>query len=163
VTAYRALELLHDAGFRMHDEDIRKGFAGVDNLTGLRGRWETLRRRPRVICDVGHNEAGISYILEQLATEKYDQLHWVLGLVNDKDTDGILSLMPSDALYYFCKANIPRGMDANELKSKASAFGLRGAVFPSVVEAYQAALNNASKKSLVFVGGSTFVVAEVIS
>ncbi len=162
VTAFRALELMQDSGFRIQDGHIKQGFADVVKLTGLRGRWETIRKRPRVICDVGHNEAGIRYFMEQLATEKYDRLHWVLGLVNDKDAGAILSLLPAGATYYFCKANIPRGMDALELKAKAREFGLQGSVYPSVAAAYRAALGNAGKKDLVFVGGSTFVVAEVI-
>lgn len=111
---------------------------------------------------MGHNEAGIRYIIEQLQTEKFERLHWVFGLVNDKDADGILALLPKNATYYFCKANIPRGMDANELSGKAGKFSLNGKIYPSVAEAYQAALSNAGNRDLVFVGGSTFVVAEVI-
>jgi dihydrofolate synthase/folylpolyglutamate synthase len=111
---------------------------------------------------VGHNEAGIRYILEQLGQEKFNKLHWVFGLVNDKDADSILKLLPADAVYYFCKANIPRGLDADELRKKANAFGLKGTVYPSVKNAFQNALQAAGEDDLVFVGGSTFVVAEVL-
>jgi dihydrofolate synthase / folylpolyglutamate synthase len=111
---------------------------------------------------VGHNEAGIRFIIEQLKNEDYKCLHWVLGMVNDKDISGILRILPRECTYYFCKADIPRGLDANELKDMAGKFGLEGKVYDSVGSAYTAALGKASKNDLVFVGGSTFVVAEVI-
>jgi dihydrofolate synthase/folylpolyglutamate synthase len=169
VTAYQALKVLSDLGFR--NEDLRSGvteyyisagFKNVIKLTGLQGRWQVLKRKPKVICDVGHNEAGIRFIIEQLKVEDFKLLHWVFGMVNDKDAESILKLLPGDAIYYFCKADIPRGLDARELQQKAKAFGLNGNVYPTVKEAYQAALSVSTDKDLIFIGGSTFIVAEVL-
>jgi dihydrofolate synthase/folylpolyglutamate synthase len=162
ATSYQAVRLLIEAGFSISEENIHHGYKNVIRQTGLQGRWQTIPGKPKTICDVGHNEAGIRYILDQLNTEKYKQLHWVFGLVNDKDADGILELLPDSAIYYFCKANIPRGLDAEELRRKANAFGLNGNVFSSVNAAYMAAKDAAGKNDLVFVGGSTFIVAEVL-
>jgi dihydrofolate synthase/folylpolyglutamate synthase len=162
ITSYQAIQLLNSKGFSISDEHIRHGYRNVIRQTGLQGRWQIIGKNPKTICDVGHNEAGIGYILQQLDAEKYKTLHWVFGLVNDKDADGILRLLPSTAVYYFCKANIPRGLDANELRQKANAFGLNGNVFSSVNAAYMAAKDAAGENDLVFVGGSTFVVAEVL-
>ena len=162
ITSFQAIQILQEAGFHITAEMIRHGFRNVIKQTGLQGRWQIISRKPRTICDVGHNEAGIKYILEQLQTEKFSKLHWVFGLVNDKDSSGILGLLPASAVYYFCKANIPRGLDAYELKRQANSFGLNGEVYPSVNEAYAAAKSAAGADDLVFVAGSTFVVAEVI-
>jgi dihydrofolate synthase/folylpolyglutamate synthase len=162
TTSFEAIQLLRQTGFEISDEQIRYGYRNVLRQTGLRGRWEILSRKPKIICDVGHNEAGIRYILEQLETEKYNKLHWVFGLVNDKDADSILSLLPKSAVYYFCKANIPRGLDVDELENKAFGFGLKGKKYSSVQEAYNAASKAARANDLVFIGGSTFIVAEVL-
>jgi dihydrofolate synthase/folylpolyglutamate synthase len=162
ITSFQVIKLLIESGFNISEDAIRSGYNSVIRQTGLQGRWQSLPGKPRVICDVGHNEAGIGYILEQLGQEKFDHLHWVFGLVNDKDTDSILKILPPDAVYYFCKANIPRGLDAEELRQKAYVFGLNGKVYPSVKDAYQEALQTAGEDDLVFVGGSTFVVAEVL-
>jgi dihydrofolate synthase / folylpolyglutamate synthase len=162
ATSYQAIRLLIVSGFRITEENIHHGYKNVIRQTGLQGRWQLIPGQPRTICDVGHNEAGIRYILEQLKTEKFKRLHWVFGLVNDKDSSSILQLLPESTTYYFCKANIPRGLDAAELREKASLFGLKGEVYNSVDEAFQAAKNAAGDQDLVFVGGSTFIVAEVI-
>jgi dihydrofolate synthase / folylpolyglutamate synthase len=162
LTAYQALILLNENGFRITENDIRKGFRNVISNTGLQGRWQKLQNKPKVICDVGHNEAGISYILQQLQDEKFEKLHWIFGLVNDKDASTILGMLPKKTTYYFCKANIPRGLKVDALKEKADSFGLKGKTYPSVKNAYQAALEAAGDHDLVFVGGSTFVVAEVL-
>jgi dihydrofolate synthase/folylpolyglutamate synthase len=162
VTALRALELLKDAGYDIQDHHIRRGFSEVVKLTGLRGRWETIRKRPRVICDVGHNEAGIRYITEQLTEETFHHLHWVFGMVSDKEPDDILGLLPGHASYYFCRPDIPRGLDETELKMRAERYGLRGMTYPSVKHAYRSALEAAGAHDLILVAGSTFVVAEVI-
>ena len=161
VTAYQVLKVL-SLRMKIEEEDILNGFKDVTTLTGLKGRWQTLKRKPKVICDVGHNEAGISYIIEQLKVEDFKSLHWVFGMVNDKDAESILKLLPGDAIYYFCKADNPRGLNASELQKLAKTFGLRGKVYPSVLEAYNAALAAADDNDLVFIGGSTFVVAEVL-
>jgi dihydrofolate synthase / folylpolyglutamate synthase len=162
ITAYQSILLMRESGFAIADKQIRQGFRDVLKQTGLQGRWQTLARNPKTICDVGHNEAGIRYIIEQLSQENFNKLHWVFGMVNDKDEDGILSLLPESATYYFCKANIPRGLDAEELRQKAGKYRLKGKAYPSVKNAYQAALEAAGEDDLIFVGGSTFVVAEVL-
>jgi dihydrofolate synthase / folylpolyglutamate synthase len=162
VTSYQVIQILRNSGFNIPDNAIRSGYRQVIRQTGLQGRWQVISRNPNIICDVGHNEAGIQYILEQLKLEKFDRLHWVFGLVNDKDAVSILKLLPAEAVYYFCKADIPRGMDAAELGQIAASFGLQGRNYSSVNVAYQAALESARAHDLVFVGGSTFVVAEVL-
>jgi dihydrofolate synthase/folylpolyglutamate synthase len=162
ITSYQALQLLKECGFRITEDAVNHGYKNVIRQTGLQGRWQIISRKPKTICDVGHNEAGIRYIMEQLKTEEFETLHWVFGLVNDKDADSILKLLPSSAIYYFCKANIPRGLDASELRNKATTFGLEGKVFSSVKEAYQSACKSAGDHDLVFIGGSTFIVAEVL-
>lgn len=153
---------LKEKGYHINEDSIRSGFKNVIRLTGLQGRWQTIARKPKTICDVGHNEAGISHILEQLKDEKFNRLHWVFGLVNDKDADSILGMLPEHALYYFCKANIPRGLDVDILRAKANSFRLKGSTYPSVKDAYHAAVKAAGKNDLIFIGGSTFVVAEVL-
>jgi len=162
ISSFQVIKLLIESGFDISDEAIRSGYRNVIRLTGLKGRWQVMSGKPKTICDVGHNEAGIKYILEQLGKEKFNRLHWVFGLVNDKDADSILKLLPSKAVYYFCKANIPRGLDAEELGQKANSYGLRGKAFLSVKEAFLAAQQSAGENDLVFIGGSTFVVAEVL-
>ena len=137
---------------------------GVSKLerTGLQGRWQQLQTRPLCIADTGHNEAGIRCVVEQLKSLRFQHLHIVFGMVADKDTDRILPLLPKDAVYYFTRARIPRAMPAEELQGKALACGLKGSVYPSVKNAYRTALRNAGPRDVVFVGGSTFVVAEVL-
>ncbi len=130
--------------------------------TGLKGRWQQLNTRPLAIADTGHNEAGIRMVLEQLAQLPCKQLRIVLGMVSDKDIDGILPLFPKDAVYYFVNARIPRAMKASELRKRAAAFGLKGNVYPSVRNGYRSAMADASSKDVVYVGGSTFVVAEIV-
>jgi dihydrofolate synthase / folylpolyglutamate synthase len=162
IAAYQAIQILRKSGFNISEEHIRHGFRNVIRQTGIQGRWQVISRKPKAICDIGHNEAGIRYILEQLKLEEFEKLHWVFGLVNDKDADSILKLLPQDAVYYFCKANIPRGLDAGELGKYAMKLGLQGEVYPSVKEAYHAARIAAGVNDLIFVGGSTFIVAEVL-
>ena len=134
----------------------------VKALTGLRGRWEVLSKHPLTVCDTGHNPEGIQEVLNNINTLPYKTLHFVIGLVNDKDITKILEMLPVDAIYYFCKPGIPRGLAANNLKLQAEGFGLHGKVYSSVKGALQSAQNNAGSYDLVFVGGSTFVVAEVV-
>ncbi|OIQ66285.1 bifunctional protein FolC [mine drainage metagenome] len=134
----------------------------MKKLTGLHGRWEVLSKNPLTICDTGHNPEGIQEVLQNIASVKYDHLHFVIGIVNDKDLSKILLTLPKDCTYYFCRPDIPRGLEAESLKLKAESFGLRGGVYPSVMVALHAAQQNAGENDLVFVGGSTFVVAEVV-
>ena len=143
-------------------ETIKKGFLHVVKNTGLLGRWQQLNEKPKVICDTAHNSHGLKIVLNQIDNEKFNTLHIVLGVVNDKDLDSILPLFPKKANYYFCKPNIPRGLDATILKQKASEYQLIGNLYNSVSNAYEDALKNASKNDFIFIGGSTFVVAEVL-
>lgn len=163
ATVLKALELLNQQGrFRVSDKALRQGLSQVKKNTGFRGRWYQLGKRPRVICDTGHNSDGIKMVTSQLSTLLYDKLRIVLGMVDDKDVKGVLSLFPRDATYYFCKPGVPRGLDPHILASAAASEGLKGEVYASVKEALQAAKKDASGNDLIFVGGSTFVVAEVV-
>lgn len=153
-------------------KDILAGLKKVKKLTGLHGRWETLQKSPRTICDTGHNTEGIKEVLNCVSREYRSEivkgkLHVVFGVVNDKDITGVLKLLQRDkhfskAAYYFCKPAIPRGLEADILMKQAAKFGLKGSVYPSVKKALRAARQGAQKRELVFVGGSTFVVAEVV-
>ncbi len=151
---------LHPGFFK--PEDIYSAFANVKSLTNFIGRWQILMQKPMVICDSGHNEAGFTYVMDQLKSIDYNKLHFVLGVVNDKDIDKMLIMLPHNALYYFAKANIPRGMDAKLLKERAKRYNLKGKSFSSVNKAYKTALVNAEDDDLIFIGGSIFVVAEVL-
>lgn len=144
------------------DNDIKKGFLNVIKNTNLQGRWQQLGENPKVICDTAHNAHGLSIVLNQLKKEQFEQLHIVLGVVNDKDLEEILPLFPKNAIYYFCKPNIPRGLDAAILSIKATEFNLVGEIYNSVSNAYQSAIKNASPKDLIYIGGSTFVVSEIL-
>jgi dihydrofolate synthase/folylpolyglutamate synthase len=148
--------------FNLSEDIIRDGIAKVIRNTHLMGRWQILCQDPLTIADTGHNVAGIKEVVLQLAEMQYNKLHFVLGMVNDKDIDSVLQLLPHSAEYYFCKADIPRGLDANILAQKAFDLGLRGRVFESVSHAYRSAVNNAHFGDVVFIGGSNFTVAEVV-
>jgi dihydrofolate synthase/folylpolyglutamate synthase len=144
------------------EKSLTDGIKNVIANTGLQGRWQTLRENPAVICDTGHNFEGLECVLNQLSKIAAGKRRFVLGFVNDKDVDAILPLFPKNAIYYFTKASIPRAMDENVLMQKAIATGLRGCSFPSVKEAYAAALTDSEASDLIFIGGSSFVVAEVL-
>ncbi|MDO8897759.1 MAG: cyanophycin synthetase, partial [Bacteroidales bacterium] len=148
--------------FNIEEKDIRDGLGAVVRNTGLMGRWQILGRNPMVVADTAHNKDGIKEVAFQLRLMQFRQLHFVLGMVNDKAIDDLLQMLPRHAIYYFCKADIPRGMPAEEIATKAFEFGLRGKVYDSVRDAYFSALNAARTDDMVFVGGSTFVVAEVV-
>ena len=134
----------------------------VQQLTGLMGRWQKLQDRPLIYCDTGHNVDGITMVMEQIHRMSYAKLHVVLGMVADKDIDGMLSLLPADAIYYFARAALPRALDQNILKTKAKGFGLKGEAYPTVAQALEVAKGSANEDDLIYVGGSTFVVAEVV-
>jgi dihydrofolate synthase/folylpolyglutamate synthase len=161
-TVLSAIDELRKQGFTITDEHIQSALSQVKKLTGLHGRWEVLSQDPLTICDTGHNPEGISEVLKNIEDVPYDQLHFVMGVVNDKDISKILAMLPKNAIYYFCKPAIPRGLDAESLKLEAESYGLQGGVYLSVKAALQGAQNNAGKNDLVFVGGSTFVVAEIV-
>ena len=161
ATVICAVDILKDK-FKIEQKDLVNGLEFVVKNTNLMGRWQVLGRQPLVIADTGHNVGGIKEIVMQLSDMTFRKLHFVLGCVNDKDIDGILHLLPQYAEYYFCKADIPRGLDANILAEKALEAGLRGNVYESVQQAYNSAVNNAHFDDIVFIGGSNFTVAEVI-
>lgn len=157
-----AILTLRDGGLNVTDRHIRDGIAKVVNNTGLFGRWQQLAQAPYTICDTGHNIDGLTEVVAQLKTCKYEKLHFVIGMVNDKDVSSVLHILPKDARYYFCKASIPRAMDENILAEKAAAAGLQGTAYPTVTSAYAAAQQEAQRDDMIYIGGSTFVVAEVI-
>lgn len=162
VTVLAAVEELIAAGYDIRKNHIIKGINDVVKLTGLMGRYQILGSRPLRICDTAHNTDGLNMVMEQLRGESFRKLHFVLGVVSDKDIKGILKLFPQHATYYFCKADIPRGLDASLLRDQAAAYGLKGNVYASVKEAYEAACQAAGEEDIVFTGGSTFTVAEVL-
>jgi dihydrofolate synthase / folylpolyglutamate synthase len=148
--------------FKISEENIKNGLLNVLKNTGLQGRWQQLQENPLVICDTAHNKHGLEIVLQQIQKQKFDQLHFVFGVVNDKDLNTILSLFPKKAKYYFCKPNIPRGLDAGILQKKCLEFGLLGELYDSVADAYENALSNSSLNDMIYIGGSTFVVAEIL-
>ncbi|WP_264512657.1 bifunctional folylpolyglutamate synthase/dihydrofolate synthase [Flavobacterium sp. N1719] len=161
-TVQQALTVLNSvSNFDITESQIQAGFENVVANTGLLGRWQVLGEQPKIIADTAHNEHGLRIVLQQLMEEPKQRLHIVLGVVNDKDLTKILPLFPKDALYYFCKPNIPRGLDASVLGQLASDFGLTGKVYDSVSNAYQKAREQARPDDVIYVGGSTFVVAEL--
>jgi len=149
-------------GVHVSKEEIKDGLANIIKNTSLKGRWQIIDKNPLTICDTGHNTEGIKAVMQQIKQTPHKNLHFVFGMVNDKNPDSILFLLPKDASYYFCKADIPRAMDEDVLKEYAFKAGLNGKTYSSVREAYNIAQNNAGLDDLIFIGGSTFVVAEVI-
>lgn len=162
VTVVAALDELRVLGWNIDELAMRKGFRDVTEATGLLGRWQTLGSDPAIIADTGHNESGIREIVSQLKRTPFKKLHMVIGVVNDKDPGKILSLLPRNAKYYFCSFDLPRAMNAEELLIHAAQFQLKGEAFPSVKKALKAAKENAGRNDLIFIGGSTFVVAEAL-
>ena len=162
-TLLTALPILKEIGYRLTENDIRQGFAHVVELTGLMGRWQKLQDSPTLICDTGHNTGGIAYIAQQLRAQPYHRLHIVLGMVNDKDIRGVLALLPHEADYYFTQASVKRALPADELARLGTEAGLKGEAFANVPAAVRAAQKRSLPEDLIFVGGSTFVVADLLS
>lgn len=156
------VEELISQNWDISNEHLLKALLQVKENTGLRGRWEILQEFPRVVADTGHNKAGIQAVLNQLEQEKYNKLHVVFGMVNDKSATDILALMPKDANYYICEASIPRSKKAIELHAEALALKLNAMLVPSPVEAFNLAIKNSTKEDLIWVGGSTFIVADIL-
>ena len=154
--------LLETTSFQISEENVKQGLQKVVINTGLQGRWQQLGANPKIICDTAHNEHGLKIAINQLKKEKFAELHIVLGMVNDKKLKDILPIFPKNAKYYFCKPIISRGLDALVLQKEASEFGLEGKIYNSVSEAYEKAMDNASSDDFIYVGGSTFVVAEIL-
>lgn len=162
-TILSALNILRKKGFRISDEAMRKGFTNVCSLTGFMGRWQKIQESPRVVCDAGHNIGGIKYITEQLARTECRDLRIVFGMVSDKDIASVLEMMPKNAVYYFTQAGIKRAMPAEELRTKAAGYGLNGNSYPDVKQALNAAIAESSAEDFIFVGGSCFIVADLLS
>jgi dihydrofolate synthase/folylpolyglutamate synthase len=159
-TAVGAIKLLK--GFQVSEENIESGLFNVVKNTSLKGRWQVLQEHPKVICDTAHNKEGLEVVLQQLKKETFIKLHIVLGFVSDKKLEDVLPLFPNNANYYFCKPDIPRGLSAAVLQENAIQFDLIGKKYTSVKGALKSALLNANQQDIIYVGGSTFVVAEII-
>ncbi|WP_373801677.1 bifunctional folylpolyglutamate synthase/dihydrofolate synthase [Bacteroides heparinolyticus] len=162
-TILTALPLLKEAGYRLDEQSVRRGFAHVTELTGLMGRWQKLQNHPTLICDTGHNVGGITYIVEQLKQQAFHNLHIIIGMVNDKDIQGVLALLPEDAIYYFTQAGVKRALPANDLQKLAESAGLKGNCYPDVPSAVRAAQEKSLPEDFIFVGGSSFIVADLLA
>lgn len=162
LTVIQSIQILKEKGYQIADEALYAALKDVKGLTGLQGRWQTLGENPLIICDTGHNIGGITEVVQNINDTPHDQLHVVIGMVKDKDISGVLKLLPKDAHYYFCKPELERALPAAELAEEAKQYELIGDVFPTVQLAFQAAKDNADSNDMIFVGGSTFVVAEVL-
>lgn len=161
-TILNAVYKLIGLGYNIDETNIKNGFRNVCHLTGLMGRWQKLEENPTIICDTGHNIGGMKYIVEQLSRMKYDKLHIIIGMVNDKDISGVISLLPKNAKYYFTQASVKRALPAEQVKEIANNYGLKGEAYSSVEKALTIAKNNAKENDLIFIGGSTFIVADLI-
>lgn len=163
VTVVCAVRELMKIGYTIPSKAVYSGFAYVNELTGLMGRWQVIQElNPKIVCDTGHNVAGIRYVAEQLNNEKYETLHIVLGMVDDKDISSVLALLPKKAIYYFTRASIPRAMNEWKLQLMAQKYGLTGYSYPTVKEAIGAAKDWAKPNDFIFIGGSNFVVADAL-
>ncbi|WP_179348321.1 bifunctional folylpolyglutamate synthase/dihydrofolate synthase [Winogradskyella pacifica] len=161
-TVLQSVTILKSIGFTISEKNLEKGLLNVATNTGLQGRWQILGAEPKIICDTAHNKEGLTSVMKQLHEESFDHLHIVFGVVNDKDLEPIIPLLPKQATYYFCKPNVQRGLDAKVLKKTFGDNGLKGKVYESVEFALSVAKSNAKVTDLIYVGGSTFVVAEII-
>lgn len=162
-TVLTAIRKLINAGLNITSNAVEEAFANVVELTGLMGRWQQIQTAPRIICDTAHNAGGMEYIVRQLEKETYKNLHIVFGMVNDKDISGVLSLLPVTARYYFTRASVSRSLPENQLAEIASRYGLKGNTYPSVSTAIEDAKKNALAEDMIYVGGSTFIVADALN
>lgn len=162
ITTLSAVDRMRERGWNLPKEYVERGLASVTANTGIMGRWQTVGSNPRSICDTAHNQAGIERVVTQIRQIPFNKLHMVWGVSGDKDLSSILPLLPADAYYYFTRADLPRSMDAEQLCNEAGKSGLQGRAFPSVEEAYKAAEQDADAGDLIFTGGSTFVVADLL-
>ena len=161
-TALQTIKILQEKKYLINESHIVKGLQKVVQNTQLLGRWQVLQQQPKVICDTAHNKEGLTCVIAQLNQEEHTNLHVVLGVVDDKNLEGILPLFSEKATYYFCKPNIVRGLDAHILQQQCKKHNLKGEVYASVSQAYKKSLKSALPNDLIFVGGSTFVVAEIV-
>ena len=162
VTVYQVMNLLKES-FTISEDHIRNGIRNVIRNTALAGRWQILNQQPLTVCDTGHNKEGLEYVVRQIARIPKRKLHMIVGFVNDKDLSMVLPLLPADAVYYFTKASVSRAIDENILNSKALEYGLRGRSYPDVKNALSAAKDAASSDDMIFIGGSTFIVGDVLA
>ena len=162
-TLLHAIGELQRIGYHISEEAIRNGFAQVCPLTGLMGRWQQLSDSPRLICDTGHNIGGFQYIVPQILAQPCRQLRIVFGMVNDKDINSVLALMPKHATYYFTQASVARALPSHELQALAAKHSLHGTTYPTVSEATRAALTEADNDDFIYVGGSSFIVADLLA
>lgn len=161
-TVQQTIHILNSQNeFKVTDENLKTGLLKVTTNTGLQGRWQQLGENPKIICDTAHNKHGLAIVMNQIKKETFENLHIVLGVVNDKDLDSILPLFPKKAQYYFCSPNSSRGLATSILQENAKEHGLIGKTYDSVSDAFVAAKENATKNDFIYVGGSTFVVAEL--
>jgi dihydrofolate synthase / folylpolyglutamate synthase len=161
VGVMKVVDLLREIGYKISNEQLWNGLAHVTMQTGLKGRWQRLGDLPLIICDTGHNPDGIREVVAQIKQQNYRKLYMIIGMVKDKDVSEVMALLPKEAIYYFCQANIPRAMDAAQLAEKGKETGLSGTVVPDVNEALRQAKEQAGEHDFIFIGGSTFVVAEI--
>lgn len=161
IAVIECVEQMKAKGWEIGDEAIRNGFKNVKTITGLKGRWDVLQTSPTIVADIAHNEAGIKQVLAQLKLTNFDKLHIVIGMVKDKDVSKVLSLLPTNATYYFCQPDLPRALAVNELHAIAQQFNLIGNSYLTVKEAFQSAKENALSDDLILITGSNFVVAEI--
>lgn len=161
IGVLQTITVLQKLGYRISQNHVNDGLGQIVKNTGLKGRWQVLGKGPWIICDTGHNEDGIKYIIDQINEYSFNHLYIIIGMVNDKEVHKVLDLLPKDAQYIFCQANIPRAMEAELLATKAAAHELEGIVIKDVNEAISWAKENATANDLIFIGGSTFVVAEI--
>ena len=162
-TILAAVRILNKRGYNIGTDAVKKGVANVCELTGLMGRWQTLSTNPLTICDTGHNVGGMQYITKQLQETPHKRLHIIIGMVNDKDVNTVLSMLPKDATYYFTQASVKRAMPAEEFAEIARKHDLYGTCYANVETAYNAAKQKAEKNDVIFVGGSTFIVADMLN
>lgn len=162
-TILTSVRLLRESGIEISEKAIERGFAEVCTMTGLMGRWQILSKKPLTICDTAHNVGGLEYIFRHLASIPHQRLHLVIGMVSDKDVNTVLTLVSKDAICYFTQASVNRAMPAEELTRRANAVGLQGTTYTNVASAYDTALSNASADDIIYIGGSTFVVADLLA
>lgn len=162
LTVIQSIIKLKEKGYSIPDQAIYSALNRVKELTGLQGRWQTLSSNPLIICDTGHNKAGLTEVIQNISNTNFENLHVVIGMVKDKDIDGVLAILPKNATYYFCQPDLERALPANDLAEKASHFMLKGKIFNNVKAALESAKKMANSNDLIFVGGSTFVVAEIL-
>ena len=161
-TLLSAIRVLKQCGYNINEGNVREGFSHVCERTGLMGRWQKISVSPDIICDTGHNVGGFQYICRQLSLQRCEHLRIIIGMVNDKDISGVLGMLPKDATYYFTRASVQRALSPEAIQGIASSFGLHGETYPDVITALNAAKKEASQNDLIFVGGSNFIVADLL-